>query len=46
MKKNKIDIIDGFGKIKTGKKVEVTDADGKVTEYAADQYYYCHWSTL
>ena len=36
MKKNKIDIIDGFGKIKTGKKVDVTDADGKVTEYAAD----------
>ncbi|PCH99777.1 MAG: dihydrolipoyl dehydrogenase, partial [Flavobacteriaceae bacterium] len=36
MKKNKIDIIDGFGKIKTGKKVDVTDADGKVTEYSAD----------
>jgi dihydrolipoamide dehydrogenase len=35
MKKNKIDIIDGFGKIKPGKKVEVT-ADGKVTEYSAD----------
>ena len=36
MKKNKIDIIDGFGKIKTGKKVDVTDADGKTTEYSAD----------
>ena len=36
MKKNKIDIIDGFGKIKTGKKVDVTDADGKVTEYSAE----------
>ncbi len=36
MKKNNIDIIDGFGKIKTGKKVDVTDADGKVTEYSAD----------
>ncbi|GGK52801.1 MULTISPECIES: dihydrolipoyl dehydrogenase [Flavobacteriaceae] len=36
MKKNKIDVIDGFGKIKTGKKVDVTDADGKVTEYSAD----------
>jgi dihydrolipoamide dehydrogenase len=36
MKKNKIDIIDGFGKIKTGKKVDVTAADGKVTEYSAD----------
>ena len=31
MKKNKIDVIDGFGKLKTGKKVEV---DGK--EYTAD----------
>ncbi|MFB0947823.1 MAG: dihydrolipoyl dehydrogenase [Spirosomataceae bacterium] len=29
MKKNKIDVIDGFGKIQTGKKVEVTAADGK-----------------
>ena len=36
MKKNKIDVIDGFGKIKTGKKVDVTDAEGKVTEYSAD----------
>ena len=36
MKKNKIDIINGFGKIKTGKKVDVTDADGKVIEYSAD----------
>lgn len=36
MKKNKIDVIDGFGKIKPGKKVDVTAADGKVTEYLAD----------
>ncbi|NVK09871.1 MAG: dihydrolipoyl dehydrogenase [Tenacibaculum sp.] len=36
MKKNKIDIIDGFGKVKAGKKVDVTDKDGKVTEYSAD----------
>ena len=36
MKKNKIDVIDGFGKIKAGKKVDVTDANGKVTEYSAD----------
>jgi dihydrolipoamide dehydrogenase len=36
MKKNKIDVIDGFGKIKPGKKVDVTTADGKVTEYSAD----------
>ena len=36
MKKNKIDILEGNGKIKAGKKVDVTDADGKVTEYSAD----------
>ncbi|MEN8124106.1 MAG: dihydrolipoyl dehydrogenase [Bacteroidota bacterium] len=36
MKKNKIDVINGFGKIKTGKKVDVTDADNKITEYSAD----------
>ncbi|RXP51956.1 dihydrolipoyl dehydrogenase, partial [Lutibacter sp. HS1-25] len=36
MKKNKIDVIDGFGKIKPGKKVDVTAADGTVTEYSAD----------
>ncbi len=36
MKKNKIDIIDGFGKIKANKKVDVTAEDGTVTEYSAD----------
>jgi dihydrolipoamide dehydrogenase len=36
MKKNKIDVIYGFGKLKPGKKVEVTDTDGKATEYEAD----------
>ena len=36
MKKNKIDVIDGFGKVKPGKKIDVTAADGKVTEYTAD----------
>jgi dihydrolipoamide dehydrogenase len=36
MKKNKIDVIDGFGKLKAGKKVDVTDKDGKTTEYSAD----------
>ncbi len=35
MKKNKIDVITGTGKIKKGGKVEVTDAGGKKTEYAA-----------
>lgn len=36
MKKNKIDVIAGFGKLKPGKKVDVTDATKKVTEYSAD----------
>jgi len=36
MKKNKIDVIEGFGKIKPGKKIDVSAADGKVTEYSAD----------
>lgn len=36
MKKNKIDIINGFGKIKTGKKVDVTDVNGEITEFSAD----------
>ena len=36
MKKNKIDVINGFGKLKAGKKVDVTDKDGKTTEYNAD----------
>ncbi len=35
MKKNKIDVITGTGKLKKGGKVEVTDATGKKTEYAA-----------
>ncbi|HET6992828.1 MAG TPA: dihydrolipoyl dehydrogenase, partial [Bacteroidia bacterium] len=33
MKKNKIDVIQGYAKVKPGKKVEVTDADKKVTVY-------------
>ena len=36
MKKNKIDIIDGFGKVNTGKKDAVTSNDGTVTDYSAD----------
>ncbi|MFN8134882.1 MAG: FAD-dependent oxidoreductase [Bacteroidales bacterium] len=35
LKKNKIDQIAGFGKVKPGKKVEVTDANGVVTEFEA-----------
>jgi dihydrolipoamide dehydrogenase len=35
MKKNKIDVIAGHGKLALGKKVAVTDADGKQTEYTA-----------
>ncbi len=37
MKKNKIDVIKGSGKIKAGKKVDVTAEDGTVTEYTADK---------
>ena len=36
MKKNKIDIIDGFGKLIAGKKVEVTNDKKDRTEYSAD----------
>ncbi len=35
MKKNKIEVINGTGKVKAGKKVEVTEADGKKSEYTA-----------
>ncbi len=35
MKKNKIEVINGYGTLKTGKKVVVKDADGKETEYGA-----------
>ena len=36
MKKNKIDVIAGIGKLKIGKKIDVTDDEGKITEYSAD----------
>ena len=36
MKKNKIDVIMGYGKLKSGKKVEVTDDKGKAETYAAN----------
>jgi dihydrolipoamide dehydrogenase len=35
-KKNKIETINGFGKLKRNKKVEVQDADGNVSEYEAE----------
>src|ERR1700709_483095 len=35
-KKNKIDTINGFGKLKPGKQVEVTDDKGTKTIYSAD----------
>jgi len=35
MKKNKIDVINGTGKVIAGKKVEVTDANGKKETYTA-----------
>ncbi|MFC3415860.1 dihydrolipoyl dehydrogenase [Algoriphagus hitonicola] len=36
MKKNKIQVIAGWGKIQPGKKIEVADKDGKKTVYSAD----------
>lgn len=36
MKKNKIDVIEGFGTLKPGKKVEVKAKDGATTTYEAD----------
>ena len=36
MKKNKIDVILGTAKVQKGKKVSVTDKDGKVVEYTAN----------
>jgi dihydrolipoamide dehydrogenase len=35
-KKNKIELIAGFGKVKPGKKVEVTNEKGETTELSAD----------
>ena len=35
-KKNKVDAISGFGKLKPGKKIEVTAEDGKAEIYSAD----------
>jgi len=35
-KKNKIETITGFGKLKENKKIEVKDADGNVNEYEAE----------
>ena len=35
-KKNKIDVIAGFGKLKAGKTVEVKAEDGSVADYSAD----------
>ncbi|TYP75206.1 dihydrolipoyl dehydrogenase [Aquimarina intermedia] len=35
MKKNKIDVIDGFGKLKSNSQVTVTDSEGKATDYEA-----------
>lgn len=35
LKKNKVDVINGFGRVMPGKKVEVLDADGNTTIYDA-----------
>lgn len=37
MKKNKIDVIKGFGSVLPGKKVEVTSEDGTKTQFSADK---------
>jgi dihydrolipoamide dehydrogenase len=34
-KKNKIEVINGYAKVKPGKKIEVTDSSGTMTEYEA-----------
>ncbi len=36
LKKNKVDVIAGTGKVKPGKKVEVTNAEGEVATYEAN----------
>lgn len=36
LKKNKVDVLEGFGRLKKGKKVEVEDAKGVKTIYEAD----------
>lgn len=36
MKKNKITVIEGYGRLARGKKVVVTDKDGKKSEYSAE----------
>lgn len=36
MKKNKIEVINGFAKLKANKKVNVTNSNGKTTEYSAN----------
>lgn len=36
LKKNKVDVIQGFGKLKPGRKMDVTGSDKKVTEFSAD----------
>ncbi len=36
MKKNKIEVINGFGTLKSGKKLSVKDVEGKETEYSAN----------
>ena len=36
LKKNNVDVIMGAAKVKPGHKIEVTDAEGKVTEYEAE----------
>jgi dihydrolipoamide dehydrogenase len=37
MKKNNIDVIDGYGKLKPGKRIEVTDNKGNIKEYKTNK---------
>lgn len=36
MKKNKIDVIEGYGKVKPGRRVEITDVKGHISEVKAE----------
>jgi dihydrolipoamide dehydrogenase len=43
MKKNKIDVIMGYGKLKSKGQVDVTNTEGSTTTYDAKHHYHCNW---
>ena len=43
MKKNKIDVIMGFGKLIAPGKLEVTAADGSKQSRRGKKYHHCYW---